>query len=303
MRVLVETAVVLLLLGFPLGAALLLTHPSGDDLLGTCVSWRLTEPVEVTGFPPQVVKVFPGTRVDLIERDGAAWLRACGPPQARSEVLDRLRNMGVRHGGELRTEPRWTVELWALATERSAWSALNLAWQAWLVSAAPVGFLLAGIWLIRRRDLESYRASEIGRAGTVAWGLGVGSAGLAMVWLLEHLLPGMDEQPLVRALAEAGGPSAVFLVATAVILAPLGEEVFFRGYIFRLLLWRTGRGVAYGVSAILFAAVHTHLSATPAYVLYGLLFAWSYERTRSLAVPVIAHGTVNAVAVAVLLLK
>ncbi len=99
---------------------------------------------------------------------------------------------------------------------------------------------------------------------------------------------------------------AFFFLAAAVI-APIGEEIFFRGYAFNAFLqsWgrtRLGTAVAYVVSALLFSVAHS-LSATqgligllvPVFVM-GLLLAWAMHRTHSLIPCIIAHGLNNGVA-------
>jgi membrane protease YdiL (CAAX protease family) len=53
-------------------------------------------------------------------------------------------------------------------------------------------------------------------------------------------------------------------------------------------------------SAGIFAAAHGNLAGLPAYLLYGLVLAWSFDRWRSLVVPIVVHATVNATAVGLL---
>lgn len=78
------------------------------------------------------------------------------------------------------------------------------------------------------------------------------------------------------------------------MLAPVGEEVFFRGYVFRYLLEGESRRAAYLISALLFAGAHLYLPALPVYLLLALVFAWLTERTGSVLRSMTAHATVNA---------
>jgi membrane protease YdiL (CAAX protease family) len=104
---------------------------------------------------------------------------------------------------------------------------------------------------------------------------------------------------------------ALFFIGAA-ILAPIGEEVLFRGYVFNSIrqTFQTrpwGLLLAYAVSAACFMVVHS-LSATqgllgllvPTFVM-GLVLAWGVHRTGSLIPSIIAHAFNNGVAMAALL--
>ncbi|MHC4820708.1 MAG: lysostaphin resistance A-like protein, partial [Planctomycetota bacterium] len=109
------------------------------------------------------------------------------------------------------------------------------------------------------------------------------------------------EQPLILNMAKQGGAVVAAFIFGAVVLAPVAEERFFRGHVFRHLLVHTDARTAYLVSALLFAAAHGNLSALPSYLVYALILSWSYERWRTLWVPTVAHAVANGVAVATIL--
>lgn len=92
-----------------------------------------------------------------------------------------------------------------------------------------------------------------------------------------------------------GGPDAV--VATllgAVVLAPLTEEIVFRGVLFATLRRRFAWPVSAGLSALAFAALHGYGVAGFASVWWsGFVWAWTYERTRSLWPTIAAHAAGN----------
>jgi membrane protease YdiL (CAAX protease family) len=93
------------------------------------------------------------------------------------------------------------------------------------------------------------------------------------------------------------------VVLAVVVLAPIAEELFFRGIVFNAWLREGGRRWAYIGSAALFAAVHLSLvSALPIFLL-GLALAWVYERTRNLLAPIAMHATVNGISVTIALLE
>ena len=80
-----------------------------------------------------------------------------------------------------------------------------------------------------------------------------------------------------------------------VVLAPLVEEIFFRGLVFRAYLERHGRLVAYAVSSVLFALPHMNLQAFFPLVVLGWTLAWLYRRTDSLTPVWVAHAFNNGV--------
>jgi hypothetical protein len=115
-------------------------------------------------------------------------------------------------------------------------------------------------------------------------------AGLIQLLGLDALLPGTNvpeklfEERLVLPLVG---------VAT-VLVAPLAEETFFRGFVFAGLR-RYGFFWAALVSGLLFSAAHVSLGGLIPLALVGMLFAWSYSRTGSLWTSIYAHLIFNLV--------
>jgi membrane protease YdiL (CAAX protease family) len=103
-------------------------------------------------------------------------------------------------------------------------------------------------------------------------------------------------QPILSALGGTSLPMAWVLFLLAVVV-PIGEEIFFRGFVYGGLRERWGIVVAMAASAIFFAFVHLQaVHAFPIFLL-GVLFALLYERTRNLIPGVVAHGVNNLIAV------
>ncbi|GAA4057168.1 type II CAAX endopeptidase family protein [Amphibacillus indicireducens] len=84
------------------------------------------------------------------------------------------------------------------------------------------------------------------------------------------------------------------LVIAFVVIAPITEEIIFRGLIFGFIKDKLGLAVALIVSAIIFGMLHLghHLSTA----VIGLVFALLYYRTKSLVVPIVFHMIWNALA-------
>ena len=112
-----------------------------------------------------------------------------------------------------------------------------------------------------------------------------------VVWLVPQARDG--QEMFARLLA--GGP-AVLLAAA--VLAPLLEELLFRGIVLRSFLRQYPRGRAIGLSALLFGLAHLNLVQFVVGTLLGLLLGWLYERTRSVWPGVLLHAGYNSAALA-----
>ncbi len=83
------------------------------------------------------------------------------------------------------------------------------------------------------------------------------------------------------------------------ILAPLAEEIVFRGAILRTLLGMVSKKnhwVAIMISAALFGAVHGNAAQFVNALLMGLLLGWMYYRTKSLVPGILMHWVNNTMA-------
>ncbi len=115
--------------------------------------------------------------------------------------------------------------------------------------------------------------------------------------LVRFILPAPEW--IVRLFADLSAPSgnvgsAVFLL---VMVAPVTEELLFRGLILRGLLQRFGATEAFLLSSMLFGLVHLNPWQFVSAAALGVLFAWWYARTRSLIPSVLGHALVNATVV------
>ena len=186
---------------------------------------------------------------------------------------------------------------------------LTFLGAAVLLIATQAALLLVSWFLVFRpgalQALPSLPGRDPGRAiraglgwGVPAWlGSTVVSAGV--VWLLGTLGVEAEPQVAVRAI-ELVDPWLV--IVAVVILAPIAEEVFFRGVVYNAWLRERGRRWAFVGSSVLWAMIHVSLVALLPIFLLGLALAWIYQRTGSLLAPIVMHATVNGISVALALL-
>jgi membrane protease YdiL (CAAX protease family) len=113
------------------------------------------------------------------------------------------------------------------------------------------------------------------------------------VWLQEQMpeLPNLAEAEFDMVLKDRWG---YFVVG---LLAPLAEELVFRGAVLRALLrWKSNPWVGIVISALLFALIHMNPAQMPHAFLVGLLLGWMYYRTDSIVPGVVFHWVNNTVA-------
>ena len=94
-------------------------------------------------------------------------------------------------------------------------------------------------------------------------------------------------------------PKRLFAFFLIVLLAPVAEEVFFRGFLLPVFVGRWGFLWGASLVSLFFAIIHVAPGLlVPAFV-SGLLLAWLYRRTGSLWNCCLANGSQNALAFAV----
>ena len=97
--------------------------------------------------------------------------------------------------------------------------------------------------------------------------------------------------------AEIFGPGVVFVILRAVILAPIAEELVFRGLVFRRLKNYTNFWVAALVSSTLFGLYHMNLGQGIYAFLFGILLCAVYSRINNLIAPILLHFAANVLSV------
>ena len=109
---------------------------------------------------------------------------------------------------------------------------------------------------------------------------------------------GPEPQGVKQAMKIAQGPGAIYVsLALLAGLAPLVEELVFRGLLYGWLAGRWGAGVAVVGSTIAFAAAHVELAHVVLVLPLGLVFGCLRWRTGALWPSLVAHMANNGLAV------
>jgi len=179
---------------------------------------------------------------------------------------------------------------------------LDLGWDLSLVvTLLEALLLLPAWWLTVRKHKVGLGALGLRRFRPVMLFLAGGLLAMAytanfiysLILLLLGVSPNLD---LVNLVAQIEHPWLMAL--GAVVVAPLSEEVFFRGFVFAGLRERHGWLKAALISAAAFALLHLQpVQALPIFLL-GFVFALIYEKSRSLWPAVAMHAAVNAIGLA-----
>lgn len=178
--------------------------------------------------------------------------------------------------------------------------------NAVLSFATSLLLLAFGVVLWRRLPPPGRRwatALKHTRGGAVGLGVTFGAGiviGAGAIILLGQAIDPVVERRLEDVEEIGSVPWQVILMVVAlVVLAPLGEELLFRGLLLRALARRFPFWPSALISSVLFASAHAD-----SYILWpravslvgtGLALAWLY-RWRGYWASVTAHATVNAVA-------
>jgi membrane protease YdiL (CAAX protease family) len=168
-------------------------------------------------------------------------------------------------------------------------------------------FLLGLLWLyLRKGDRLSTvyldRWSKMSLILTVGIAAILIGAGLAFNWAYgEYIVPNIEVQAELRRLFAAIPdtlPNSILLFVTIAVVAPLLEEILFRGLLQNSLSKRLPVWAAIALSALIFGAMHMDFYAMPPLVLMGAIFGVIYHLTGSLRVTIVLHMINNAAALA-----
>ena len=190
-------------------------------------------------------------------------------------------------------------------------------------AAGPVAFLvlvlllpsclgLLWIWFFAVWDEPGGWARLGFRPGVGQWqrwasyaGLGSVLLGIAVVSLSSPWLglPSGPPLPITPPRGAMGGVYVPLLLLGAAVLAPLVEELIFRGLLYGWLRRHLPIGLSVTIAALAHAAIHFDGPAVPALTAIFILFGLLYEATGTLWAPIIAHALHNGVVIALALLQ
>ena len=160
------------------------------------------------------------------------------------------------------------------------WEAL----AAWLFSLRSAGRSLV-LWGFRRPTKAYF------------WVVPVGLLAVYAFSIVHDLIVNPKQQAIISDFPHTTLGAAMF-VLVAVVMAPLFEEVIFRGFLFRGFANSWGWVWGALASAAIFGAAHLQLDVFLPLAALGFVLAWAYHRTGSLWTCITMHALFNLIAVA-----
>ncbi len=161
-----------------------------------------------------------------------------------------------------------------------------------LVSSAVTSIVLIALFLSLRWCVVSRHYLRTRPWGVLFWAslIAIGAA-IPSQWLIEKL-QFEDNNAMLFSIMMSTPWGYVVLC----LLAPLAEEMVFRGAILRSLLGSYKPWLAIFISAIFFCVVHANPAQMPHAFFIGLLMGWMYWRTGSILPGVALHWVNNTIA-------
>lgn len=109
-----------------------------------------------------------------------------------------------------------------------------------------------------------------------------------------HIPP--SHQPIIILLLKQNHPGIISLIGIqAILLAPVAEELLFRGFLFRVIHSRISFFPAALISSMVFASLHKNLFIFLPLTCLGMAFAYAYKKSRNILFPILLHASYNAI--------
>ena len=178
--------------------------------------------------------------------------------------------------------------IWKLATGSADITAASMITTTVVFSILAIVLFLTTRWAevsptwLRTRPWSVMLWSVIAAVGTI----------VPSGWMMEQMpdLPNIVEQEFTTLLSNRWG------YITIGLLAPVAEEVVFRGAILKSLLTKYRPWLAIVLSAVIFSIGHLNPAQMPHAFLIGLLLGWMYWRTGSILPGMAYHWANNSAA-------
>ena len=151
---------------------------------------------------------------------------------------------------------------------------------------------------------EAFGLKPFRRGRTVLLGAAAGllflPAAWGMQWVSGHIIEMATRHPAaqqeaVMVLQQPGLPwgELAFMGALTVLIAPVAEEVLFRGVLYTAIKQNGFPRAACWVTSLLFAAMHFNAMSFVPLAVFSLVLICIYEKTGSLLASITAHSLFN----------
>ncbi|NKB23448.1 MAG: CPBP family intramembrane metalloprotease [Kiritimatiellae bacterium] len=108
---------------------------------------------------------------------------------------------------------------------------------------------------------------------------------------ITELIPQLQSSPLLFG----------YIVCVAVFIAPIAEEIVFRGIVLPLMIKKWGAIPGMIIVSLCFAAIHHNLGTLVPLFILAVAFSLAYLYTQSIVTPIIMHMIFNAMSLLIIL--
>jgi len=169
-----------------------------------------------------------------------------------------------------------------------------------------LGGFLCIAWLLKKESIgwAGGFGLNVRRLRSIGIGLGVALVVTPLAMIMQGLLAGLltppNEQPNVQEVVKVLQQTVqtdhlVFYGLVAIVLAPVMEELLFRGVFYTTIKARGYPRLALWGTSLLFALVHSNLLTFLPLTMLAMVLVWLYERTGNLLASIAAHSCFNSI--------
>jgi membrane protease YdiL (CAAX protease family) len=166
-----------------------------------------------------------------------------------------------------------------------------------------IGTILFSFRVRRMRPAELFGFDRLGFVKTFFWAVGLLIMALPLIFAssavvssLMHVNSQKDSQPIMQLFERVSEPARkIPIILLAIVIAPLAEEFFFRGFLYGVLKRYAGGLPALVFTAVAFALIHLHVPSLLPLFLLACVLTLAYELSGSLLVPMAMHSLFNAI--------
>lgn len=220
--------------------------------------------------------------------------------------------------GAFRTKPKGYTAAWTPSLGLMVFLVATLAWIGFtmllefgvmamggvhpavmlaLDTAARLLPALIALGLLFRKVSHAVRGIDLGGHVHPPVILGLFSLLVLIDQPLRRVLGGFSAEDPTGGLSfmEPGIAGLVFLIVSACVVAPIAEEILYRGVLHRSLSNRTGVLAAAAISSVVFASLHFYdIYGLASVAIFGFVCALAYQSTGSLIDVIALHMLYNA---------
>lgn len=179
--------------------------------------------------------------------------------------------------------------------------------QTVLVGVVFVAVLGIVLWLPKQLGKDTVTLSELGLTRLLSWlDIGIGLLAVVpymmvagvLIWAVDQLIPGFniaEQQDVGFSAVRASQLNYILAFVTLVVVAPVAEEILFRGYLYGKLR-RLGLVAAALVTSVAFAFLHGQWNVALDVFVLSLVLCGLREITGSIWAGVVLHMTKNSIA-------